>query len=249
MGSFDPFAGAGKDIFSEESGPGVPQRTRRSMRLLDRLLGLGYGEGEGLDTGSVLTQQSPLETLSLTGLEEQAKGITTGEGHSSLGKKTTADVLSQAGPAFDKYFEDSVQNPLLQLFSEKIIPQLDTELARSGFFGSARERSLGGATDRLTRTLTEEKAGLSKDLLDTRLKGAGLATTQATADTSTLLNTLDAGDTQRRKELQRIQMLFGLGGLGNDSNAPLQESDLAAQRANDESDLQLQQAVLKFLLG
>lgn len=259
MAKFDPFAGAGKDIFTEESGPGVPKRTRRTMRLLDQLLGLGYGEAgaEGLNQGSVVTQTSPLEATSLTGLEEAAKGIVSGEGATSqqfgLGRGTTADVLSQAGPTFENYFQESIQNPLLQMFQEKVVPQLNVELARSGFFGTGRERALGSSTDNLMRALVENKAALSKELLDTRLKGAGLATTQAgferESDINSLMQTLQAGDTQRQKELDRIKLLFGLGGFTNQSNAPLQQSDLFAQQSNEQTDQMFMDIMGQLLLG
>lgn len=235
------------DMFGESEGTEVPKRTRRVMRDLDKLLGLGGGE-------SVVTGQTPLEGLSLTGLENQAQGVVSGEGETSqqfeLGRNTLADVLTQAGPALEEYFAKSVRDPIMQLFTEKMVPQLDTELARSGFFGTARARGLDTANEKVMRSLTEQKAGLAKDLLGLRLTGAGLATQQAGAeresDISTLLKTLEAGDTQRQKELQRIQLLFGLGGLANQANAPLNQFAMLQEEGKQQQQQQLNELFLNF---
>jgi len=181
--------------------------------------------------------------MSLTALEERAKAAAAGEGPTNIGSQTLADVLSQAGPTFENYFQKSVQDPLMQLFGEKVIPQLDVELARSGFFGSGRERALGGATDRLMRALTESKAGLSKELLDTRLRGAEMAPGIGQGEIDQIMTLLEGGDTRRQKELDRIKLLLSL--LGGPHVGP----ETSEGRQNTAAGLRIGGAVAGGIVG
>lgn len=174
------------------AGPFLTAGTRR--KALEDASGIAGGPGLDFSSG---------EAASLEGIEALARGDLGG-----LSSDALRNVLTQTGPAFDTFFNEGVRGPALRDFNEEILPTLDQELARSGFFGSARGNRLEDASQELIQFLTEQRARTKLESLQVQL-----AASQAIpAELNILLSALAAGGAPRAAEDARIGRLLGIAG-------------------------------------
>lgn len=188
--------------FDEEERPSLRRQSRHQLYR------------DLMNRQGPVTQESPTETASLTALEQLSQRLASGQGPEAetfaLGRNTLADVLAQAGPNFEQFFQSSVQDPLMRSFGQEIIPTAQAALGKSGFYGSAMGDEVNRATGDLTRALASARGRMGVELLNTRLTGAGMAPGLAAPEAQLMAGLLSVGDYRRQKELERIKLLMQL---------------------------------------
>ncbi len=186
---------------------------------------------------------SPLELQSLSGLESVASQVIGGqEGAIQQGGQTASggldallNIFTQGPQDIDDFFNETVQQPLLQDFSENILPDLQTRFS-SQFFGGERRESEGRAREDLIDALTRERArtafGARQDDFQNTLQGLGVlpGAVQAPFGASgaaidNLRGLLGAGQqprnvvqqqlNERNRRVQEALAALGIGGTEN----------------------------------
>jgi len=221
-------------LFGDEPSQTItPQTTLtpEQEELLRLIIGNITG-GFGGDGGFGL-EQSQLELSSLAGLEGLVNNPFGGE----PGAKATSDAgisalgdIFKTGPAdIDEFFTQTVQNPLLEDFSETILPQLQSQFS-SQFFGGERREAEGRARGDLIDTLGRERTRVGFEArqsdIGNTLAGLGVLPqtlssgfAAPTAQANLLLGLLGAGGNQRQVQQQQLnersrRMSEALGALG-----------------------------------
>jgi len=157
--------------------------TAEQQALLKELIAGLQGPFTPQGYAPLTSAPSPLESLSLAGLEAQAAGVQSGAG----GEATKAasghvqKLLSQGTGLpddFDQFFETAIAAPLRKEFTERVFPQATRRFAGQSF-GSDRER----VERNLIQDLMDELAGQRSELAfattesakDRALQAAGIA--------------------------------------------------------------------------
>lgn len=168
----------------------------------------------------------PMENLfstSLTGLEQYAQSLVapqesdlTGMGKEGLGK-----VLSQGPQDIDEYFTKTVQEPLLELFQEDILPEISRRYAPSGFYSSQRLEADQRAQEELLDSLTRSRASISfgarENDLNRILQAAGIG--------------LGEGFKREGLDLSRAELLRSFAGFASGVTSP--EESQQSRRINE----------------
>lgn len=206
----------GPDI---RSVPGIlPSQARALRATLDALTTAVSSIPSDVLGFPEFTEQAPglsnLETLSLAGLENVASGLREGggrqqslqRGRETLEQLATADFDEEA---FDEFFRGAVQEPLLEDFTQEVLPAISRRTAASGFFGSARRGAEGRATEDLADALSGERARLAFGTRETglqrALEAAQLLPAAVQAEPRILTTLLAAGAVPRSVELSQFQ--------------------------------------------
>lgn len=183
MGGF--LGGVGDFLFGEDSSvtnQQLPTLTPEQKAFLDRLLPLIEGR---LGSGGESTNTELLSLEGLSNLVNQASGLPGGSGVQSQATGTASkgltalDQILEAGPQdIDAFFKASVQDPLLEAFSEDILPAIQTRFAPQ-FFGGERRESEARAREDLVDTLARERTKFGFESREAqeerRLRGAAAA--------------------------------------------------------------------------
>lgn len=169
---------------------------------------------------------SPLQTLSLQGLEQFLTQAAGGGPTTTMQQTTTPEaqatinelMAGQGQQGFEQFFQSAVQDPLTEQFQEEVLPQISRSFAASGLFGGERQKAEATATESLTEALAGERSKLASQFaqqdIQNRLAAAGLAPKGTeTRDMGTLLSgLLGAGQLgQQQQQQQLANMLAFLG--------------------------------------
>ena len=162
--------GIGDFLFGDEpeqTETSLPTLTPEQEELLKQLIGIvGGDEGLGNLEQDFGLGPSQIELASLGGLENLVNNLpTVSEGSETqqrvdevtgAGLDAFEDIFSQGPEDIDEFFRATVQDPLLEDFSEEILPNLQTEFAGS-FFGGERREAEARAREDLLDTLVQER--------------------------------------------------------------------------------------------
>jgi len=147
-------------------------------------------------------QLSEFELLSLSGLEDVARGLVSGKGDIS---KTLEQALSSVQGLLDRgptdindFFTNTIADPLINLFDERILPGIRTRFAPQIFGGEAR-RAEEFAIEDLFKTLTAARSNVAFQARE--------------ADTDTLLNAVQLIPGLASVPVGLLQQLLGSAGL------------------------------------
>lgn len=198
--------GIGDFLFGSEPETKVEPTSTLSPQqqaILKQLSGYFGGEGSIAKageayTGDIAAGASPLQETSLAALEQQAlQGV---GGTSKAAGSTLTDILHGGPGDIQKYFEETVQKPLMRQY-EDIFNATSRRYAPSGFYGSERIKSEDKSRRDLLDALTREQTRVgfeerNRDL-QTKLQAAGLAGQVDAGQLDPLLKLLEAGGTQR----------------------------------------------------
>lgn len=161
--------------------------------------------------GAFAAQLSPLEQLSLAGLEEYTRGIMTGEGPTRTTTATTGttemgtldpsarsflETALTAGPEeFEEYFQKSIYEPAERTLFEKTMPQIKRAYAPSGLWGSERVGTEQEAIESFLRSMGEQRATTAyaarESSLNRALEAAGMFPTGKTTTGETGVEEFD----------------------------------------------------------
>lgn len=179
-----------------------------------------------------IAAQSPLQSLSLSGLEQyiqqqmQPGGgfaggptATTTTSRSPEAMATLNQILAGGGDTgFEEFFKAGVADPLTEMFTEETLPQISRTFATSGLFGGERQAAEAGATEALVEALAGERAKLAPQFrqqeIANQLAAIGLSptTTEETDLTRALAGltgAAQAGAGARAQEQADIQRQLG----------------------------------------
>ena len=174
---------------------------------------------------------SNLQNTSLAGLEELAL--------QQVGAGGAADVVSNAQGAFneiltsgpqaiDDFFTTNVQEPLVESFTEDILPDISRRLARN-FFGSERRDIERDATEELISVLGRERSSLAFNARESDLnRRASVLPLTGDLSTNLLGQLAGLGDIPRVVEQQQTQAELGEVNRQNEENQRLISNLLAA---------------------
>jgi hypothetical protein len=190
---------------SSSGGLSITRQQRDALRRLVPNLETAYAESPGLDYFPGASQGT---LQSLSSLEELSKGFNTQGGVGDVGKSARGALLSIiGGPGSDRtqgnaYFKSAVTDPLLETFTEDVIPGINRANLRSGFYGSQRVDQQTLANEQLTEEIARARAAML-------LEGVGLANQGAGAiDVRDAASIAQASDQGRQIEMEQKQAVL-----------------------------------------
>lgn len=132
-------------------------------------------------TGDFTAPLSGGEKTSLAALEQRALEMASPEAQANFegAGKTLQQLMDFEGQTADtsKYWETNVQNPLLEQFSQEILPQISRQFSGADFFSSERQGAEATAREDLLQTLTGSREKVALDAFnqsrDRALQAAG----------------------------------------------------------------------------
>ena len=119
--------------------------------------GGGYGSGGGGPggPGGGRVEQHGLLAPNQQGALDELLGYFSGSGGAG-GTSPSLSTLEDAN--YEQYYNDVIRDPLLEQFSEEILPQISRQFAGNNFLSSERERSDATAQRGLTTALTRGRS-------------------------------------------------------------------------------------------
>jgi len=190
----------------------LPLMTPQQQAMLDKLLG-EFDQADTLTgrsdsditkyTGDFVAPLGRLENLSLEALEQKILQQATG-GHGG-GDALQEMIKNKGSPVnFEDYYRDSIENPTLKSFEEKVLPMLTQRFRGSAAFGSDRMTAERGATEDPTKTLTGARSELayktSSDASNRLLQAIGLEGSLRGSDAQAMLALLQGAGLPRQIE-------------------------------------------------
>jgi len=206
---------------SRVSKDALPLMTPQQQAMLDKLLGefdqadtlTGKSEGDATKYGGDLTAPlGRLENLSLEALEQKIIQQATGGGE---GGAALQDVIKNKGAPvnFEDYYRDSIENPTLKTFQEKVLPMLTQRYRGSAGFGSDRMQAERFATEDLTKTLAGSRSELayktSSDAASRLMQAIGLEGSLRSSDAQSVLAMLEGAGLPRKLEQADLTAKYG----------------------------------------
>lgn len=162
------------DFFGGEEAP--PPETRITSRLdptqtgvenvLAEILKQGPGAAATPFGGQFTAPMTGFEGKSLAALEASALPQAQAKaGGTDAGSMAIKDLLSSGPQDFNKMFQATVADPLMQQFSQQTAPALQASLGRSagGYGGTDRDRLVDMASNNLVSTLGRERERFAFD--------------------------------------------------------------------------------------
>lgn len=162
---------------------------------------------------------SPLETLSLAGLENIASGQGEGAGSQlqSSALPAVQSILDRGpgSPEFEEFFRTNIRDPISEFLAEDVIPTIDRQSAARGeLFQSTSETRRRQATEDVVQELSRARARAVFENEAMRLEAARIAPAVAALtgiDISQLVDLISVAQGMRQEELQEIWRRLGLG--------------------------------------
>lgn len=216
MGFLDSLFGSGPEVNTQTLDTLTPEQQRALNSLLFQLSGADPRQFEG----DVTVDPSNLERLSLAGLEERAMALSDPNRDSELLNVATDMVtrlmdFESADAGIDDFFRTNVQQPLLESFSEDILPQIGRTFGGSNFFGSERAEADDTAREELLGSLTRSRESLAFNAREAdrnrALQAIGLAPSLAESergDSRELLDIFGAGERATGLEERNVTREF-----------------------------------------
>ena len=197
----DVFLGSGPEIISPREVQQAPLWTPEQTKLFNEQL-VPYLSG-----GATV---NPLQQTSLQGLEQYAMDLVGGGGTAALSNKALGDILNTDPAALDNYFNTAVADPLTRYFNERIVPIINREYARSGFFGTDRERALGQTTEDLVTQIAQQRAKFAYDTRQQQIEAAGTAATTRNQGLQALAQIMQSSTQPEDRYIQLLLAALGL---------------------------------------
>ena len=204
MGLFSDISDAIFGTKSEANTTQQPTMTAEQQKLLKSLVDQFNAGGNPLEqtaatpyTGKLTAPTSGLQNLSLAALEQQAMNLTGPDSVMTAAGDAVKRGASGTAANIDKYFTESVQDPLLKAFEERVLPDVTRRFAGSAAFGSDRKTAERQTTEDLMKTLTASRSDIAfkadEAAKNRQLTAAGIAPSLAGAPTNILSSILAAG--------------------------------------------------------
>lgn len=206
MGIMDTIFGGSSDVDYKQMDLWSPGQ-KRIFENLEALLGSG-----DLLQGNMGGPYG----ASLTALEQWAQTVFGGGAVTPAGEQaqtSLVDLMTMGPQNIDEYFTQTVENPLLESFTEDIRPAINRAYAPSGFWSSQRvsadQRASEDLLDALTRGRTEMAYQARESDLNRILQAAGVGTGTEQGTVGQLMQLGGMGN-----QLQQFQTQAMLSALG-----------------------------------
>lgn len=193
-----------------------PEQEATLNELLAQFTEQGLTTG-GADpfSGDLVAGLSDLEGLSLEALEQKVLNQVQGTGVGAEAGTALSKVLRTGGAPvdFEDYYRTSVRDPLMQEFSELVLPELTRRFGSSGAFGSDRKLAEQQATERLTKTLAGARGELAfkthSDAANRLLQAIGLTSGVESAGVDDLMKLIQGASLPRTIQQARLTSEYG----------------------------------------
>ena len=143
---------------------------------------------------------------SLAALEEWSKNLAQQPDQSDLNMQME-DFLSErlGGIDYENYFRKTVQDPLLKMFRESVMPDISRRYSQSGFYSTQRGGAEERAREDLMDTIGRGRVSMEMEMQRDQLQAAQLA--------------LQYEAENRMKDLQELQQMLSLFSVGQTDDA------------------------------
>lgn len=155
-------------------------------------------------TGSFTQPLTDLQKTSLAALEQDVMNRVSGTSSSDVGRKALEGIVSSGGSPvnFDDVFTNSVEQPLLYDFTNKVLPALQSTFAGNAAFGSDKAKQREILTKNLTDTLVSERSKMAyqtnSDAINRMIQAAGMLPAADQANTTAILSALAGGSVEQQ---------------------------------------------------
>lgn len=191
----------------------TPEQQRALAKIVSQLSSEGVTGPEY--EGELVAGLGNLEAMSLEALEQMILKQATGEGAAADAETALSELIKSGGAPtdFEDFYRTSVHDPLLQEFSESVLPELTRRFGSSGAFGSDRKLAEQQATERLVKTLAGTRGELAfktqESAANRLLQAIGLAPQLEGADTANVLAMLEGAGLPRQIQQARLTSEYG----------------------------------------
>ena len=128
----------------------------------------------------------------------------------AFGQAQLQDIINQSGPRFEEYYRNAVEAPLLKSYNEVLLPQLNRNLAQSGFYGTARQEALEQSVQDLLDTMVAGRSRTAIEAQRNQLAGLSLLHSITGMELNLLTQALNPLGTERENEINRLNSLLAL---------------------------------------
>lgn len=199
-------------------GPGQKELLGKILNRFKNTLGTGLF-GHGLD---IPTERSPIQSLSLAGLENLALGDVGGGGTSGNAAAAVNDILTRGPTDLSDFIETNIVNPTVEDVEDRILPLLRNSATSRGVRFSQgqaerEERLAGDIAERVGRARAaaslegrraDDATALNAALASVGLRGADVQ--EFGAELDRLLAQFEAGDIDRQISNDLIRFIIQL---------------------------------------
>jgi hypothetical protein len=165
--------------------------TEQQLGQLNAFIKSLTNRGQRSFGGDVSVGQSDLQGLSLEALENRVRELSDPNFQSSLDQREQDLLLKMMdfegqNLGIDEFFQTNVQDPLVEQFTEDILPQIGRNFGGANFFSGERARADDQARDDLLTSLTRSRSQLAFDA-DTRNRNLALQALGLSQDRDALI--------------------------------------------------------------